>query len=284
MKRNLFTALALLVMMFSVFGSTVAQDDALFWDIPVLLDDDFVTGVFEDNVTARLYGFSANEGDRINISMTQITDGLDPYLVLLGDRGQVLIDDNDSGDIELASHIRDFVIPASESYFILATDFNYRDNIFVEAGQVTAPEEPLEYTLQIDGIQATDVVTLYRGTLEYGVESRGGSSPRLPVFYYGFAGTTGQSVDITMQSQEFDAALHVFAPNGDRIAINDDEIPNVSPTQPNAAIRNLELPADGLYLVFATDVFFYNAGKADQSAAFVGGRFIINLDALETVK
>ena len=108
------------------------------------------------------------------------------------------------------------------------------------------------------------------------MEARGGSSPREPVFYFGFPGEEGQRIDITVESDEFDTALHVFAPGGDRIAVNDDEVPNAG--MPNAGIRNLTLPADGLYIIFATDLFFYNAGKALQNQVFVGGRFILNLN------
>jgi hypothetical protein len=280
MKAAKIIGILLVILVTAFSGLVSAQDDEFFPEIPVLVDGDSVTGEFLDNVTARLYGFSASEGDRISISMTQISPELDPYLLLLGERGQVLTDDDDSGELEFSAHIRNFLIPASGSYYVLATSYNYRDNIFIEAEQVTPPEEPLKYTLAIDGIRPATrnetLIEMARGALEFGVEARGGSSPREPVFYYGFVGMAGQTIDIAIQSEEFDTALHLFAPGGDRIAVSDDEFPNQR--LPNAAIRNLELPVDGLYILFATDVFFYNAGKTLQGQNFVGGRFILNLD------
>ena len=281
------TAIVVLIIMTVLFsGFATAQEDEFDIELDILEDGDSVTGVFQDNVTARFYAFNASEGDRVNISMTQITEGLDPYIVLLGARGEVLTDDDDGGELELSSHIRNFLIPASGSYFLLATDYNYRDNIFVEAEQVTAPVEPLEYTLSINGIRPhsrdTTSISLFQGDLEFGVEMRGGSSPREPVFYYAFVGSAGQTIDLAIESEEFDTALHLFAPGGDRIAISDDENPGVS--EPNAAIRGVMLPEDGLYIVFATDVFFYNAGRTQQGQNFVGGRFKLYLNEVSPVQ
>jgi hypothetical protein len=94
-----------------------------------------------------------------------------------------------------------------------------------------------------------------------------------PVFYFIFDGLAGQVVDIAMESDEFDTVLHVFAPGGNRIAVNDDY-----DGETNSAIVGLELPEDGVYLVFATDVFFYNAVNEDtESLVYTGGEFQITL-------
>ena len=107
----------------------------------MLEDGQSVNGEFEGDITGRLYAFSATEGNIVTISMTQITPELDPYLVLMGARGEVLTDDDDSGDLEFSSRIQNFVIPEDGSYFVLASAYAYLDNRFIEAEEAEPPAE-----------------------------------------------------------------------------------------------------------------------------------------------
>jgi hypothetical protein len=72
----------------------------------------------------------------------------------------------------------------------------------------------------------------------------------------------------------FDTVIHVFSPSGERIAINDDAEVGVTL---DSSIPELELPYDGLYLVWTTNVFFYNAGDKDAQAEYNGGAFTFSV-------
>ncbi|MEL7235989.1 MAG: hypothetical protein AAGK74_15905, partial [Chloroflexota bacterium] len=66
--------------------------------------------------------------------------------------------------------------------------------------------------------------------------------------------------------------LYLFSPGGERIAINDDF------DGTNSRIMNVELPETGLYLIFATDVFWYNVLEGDDALlSYTGGDFTIAL-------
>lgn len=60
-----------------------------------------------------------------------------------------------------------------------------------------------------------------------------------------------------------DTILHVFSPFGARIAVNDD-----SEDGTNSEIAELELTEDGTYLIFATDVFFYDVDDTTTEGAY----------------
>lgn len=231
---------------------------------------------FDAEVGARLYGFNASAGDVITLTMTQVTEELDPYLVLLGPRGELIAVDDDSGEAALfAAALTDVTLPASGGYFVLATTFANIDTIIATDTATTST-----YTITLNGItEPTDIpdfnpdgLSYFRGDLEFGATVEGVSSLEEPVFYYAFNGTAGQVVDITMASDDIDTILHVFDPMGNRIAVNDDD--GVST---NSAIEDLTLPVDGQYLVFATDLFFYFLADPDLSTDFAGGTFTITL-------
>ena len=58
-----------------------------------------------EDMQAQLYAFDATKGDTVTITMTQIDDDLDPFLVLLGSAGEVIATDDDSGTVSLSAEI-----------------------------------------------------------------------------------------------------------------------------------------------------------------------------------
>ncbi len=285
MKRILFllllvSALAALPVQAQI-EPDVTEDDLLF-SPPFLSDGDIMVEALSPAVQAQLYAFDATKGDRVTVTMTQIDDDLDPFLVLLGPAGEVLARDDDSGPVSLSAEISEVTIPASGTYFVMATSYYYVDVIL----DVETDQEDLDYELSISGItqpefvdEGDDTFTYYAGTLESGVPTEGYSTLEEPVFYYNVTGRAGDMLNMTMSSDEFDTILHVFSPSGERIAVNDDA------DGTNSAIAGLELPVDGTYLIFATDLFFYNAGvdmgTGDESVLnYQGGTFEITLDAV----
>jgi hypothetical protein len=249
----------------------------------VLADGDVIEGTFEGEVTAHLYGFNASAGDVVTISMTQPEESvLDPYLVLMDANGAVIAADDDSGeDPVYSSLISNVLLEDGGSYFVLATSFVYIDNILAE---MTEGQDDIEagqiYELTINGITAPEggdpeVVTINAETLTPGSTAEGESTAAAPVAFYTFAGAEGDVRTITLESEDFDGILHVFAPNGDRVAINNND-PGLGDT--NAAVRDLTLAEAGTYLIWATDKFFYDYTIMTAETTYEGGAFTLGLE------
>ncbi len=251
-------------------------DDALLFSPFSLYDGDIIVEALSEDMQAQLYAFDATKGDTVTITMTQIDDDLDPFLVLLGSAGEVITRDDDSGEVSLSAEISEALLPATGTYFVMATSYHYANTLI----SFETDQEDLDYELSISGITPPDndddTFTYYAGTLESGVPVEGYSTLEEPVFYYDLEATAGDVLNLTMTSDDFDTILHVFNPRGERIAVNDDA------EGTNSAIAGLELTETGTYLIFATDLFFYNAGfDMDESMiSYVGGTFEIKLDAI----
>lgn len=285
-KAVLILVVVLFVMPMAAYAQTGGSDPEEFnLEIPALESGDEITNIFEGSVTSHLYVFDATAGDVVTISMTQAEGStLDPLLVLLGPAGQVIASDDDSGEAPLSALIDGAEIPADGSYFILATSFTYIDVILVEDEEEVSEElEGAEYTLTLEGANRfagsnEDTFTLYQTELVIGDSFEGYSNADEPVYYFTFDARAGDVVNVEVTSDDIDTLLYVFAPDGNRIAVNDDD-PDTIGT--NSAIRGLELPVDGEYLIFATDVFFYRLADEATSVEYEGGVFTISLSAAE---
>jgi hypothetical protein len=159
---------------------------------------------------------------------------------------------------------------------VVATSYQYIDNFF----EFNAPVQ-LTYELTIDGFvdsaEVAGTLTYAAGQLISDSAVVGASTAEEPVYFYTFVGNAEDVIGITLEAAEFDTVLHLFAPGGQRITINDDI--DTAAGNFNSAIEGLTLPLDGQYFVFATDVFFYNAVPSANSdiLTFSGGEFTITL-------
>ncbi|RMF79806.1 MAG: hypothetical protein D6737_10210 [Chloroflexi bacterium] len=252
----------LIIVVLSLIGLSTGNAQPANLSIPILNNGDTVTGQLSGTVTARLYAFNGSAGDTVSIEMTPTDDVIDPFLILFGPRGEVLAQDDDSGEVDTAALIDGFVLPVTGAYFILATDFTYvpivDDDTQIDTGT---------YELSIDGITqpaGADALLFFKADLAPGDELTGNITEEEPVFYFVLKGGNTQPVDLTFASEDFDPLLQIFGANGDRIAVNDDD------PQSNAldsAVYNLTLPAAEDYLVFATDIDF-NDQESFSSGAF----------------
>jgi hypothetical protein len=249
----------------------------------VLADGDLVSGVFEGTATAHLYAFYGTAGDVFTVSMTQAEDSdLDPFIVVLGPSGEVIAADDDSGEeVIFSSLIEGVELPADGVYFILTTSFIAIDNILVEIGETgEGMEAGAAYELSISGITAPrddvdpEALLINVSEIAVGDTLEAESTAEFPVVYAVFTGTAGDVVTVMAASDDIDTVLHVFAPSGDRIAINDDD--DVEGGL-NSAVRDLELPEDGPYLIFAADVFFYDLSDEAEAAEYEGGVITVSL-------
>src|SRR5690606_15848976 len=281
--RFVLVVILALALPFSALYAQEATEDTDIGVKAVLEDGDVVSAVFEGGVGAHLYAFYGSEGDVFTLSMTQSEAGaLDPFLVVLGPNGEVIASDDDSGEDVLFSAAIDGVeLPADGVYFVLATSFIAIDNILVEIGETgESAEEGESYELSISGITAPaedvdpEALLVNVSEIAVGDTLEAESSAEFPVVYFVFNGAAGDVVTVTAESDDIDTVLHVFAPSGDRIAINDDD--DVEGGL-NSAVRDVELPEDGPYLIFATDVFFYDLADEAEAASYTGGVVTVSL-------
>lgn len=238
-----------------------------------LLDGAEITDTL-DSLQGRLYTFYGAEGDSVTISMTQINDALDPYLVLLGPAGQVIALDDDSGETMFSSLIADATLPLDGDYFIMATSYSYLTSSFPLSNDTE--DLTYEYTLTLDGNSANpeeaEAFRYFAGELVMGESQAGYSTLEEPVFYYTFEAQAGDVVTVKITEADFDTLLYLFGPTGERIGVNDDY------EGLNAGIANIELPEDGLYLVFATALNYRSVPDfVDDEGEFFGGEFTIEL-------
>lgn len=208
-----------------------------------------------DSDLARLYAFSATADDTISLSMVSgETSFIDPYLFILSANGEVLASDDDSGEAALDAAISDVIIPEDGVYFVLATTFGA---LLGADGEERLEEQ--SFTLLLEG--ATPSVEFGEEGIDLDVRLlSAGDNPiieladdvRFELFY--FEGTADTTVNIVLQSDDFDALLYVFGPDGSRVGANDDS-DNADDGALNSRVE-LEVAEDGNYLVIATRLSF----------------------------
>jgi len=232
-------------------------------DLPLLEEGSVSQDSFNEDVTARLYAFQGSAGDVISVAMAQLDEegDLDPYLLLFAPDGTLLAVDDDSGAVFLSALIDSVELPQDGTYLVLATSLFYLDS--------TEPDVPelQEYALGVQGATAPEgdePATLEALPLEASSSVSAESTPEMPGIFFAFAGNAGDTVNITMESEEFPTLLHLFTPDGTRVAVD------------ASAISDLTLEEDGVYLILATDAFFYEA--LEEDGFFLGGAFTLTLE------
>lgn len=247
--------ITMLLVVFLVMNG-IAQDDeeSPVLALPLLSEGVPVEDTLSDEVQGRLYGFNANAGDVVTLAMTQTGEDLDPYLVLLGAAGEMIAADDDSGEELFSALIADVEIPETGSYFVFATSFEFIDTLLDFGDDEEAPDYSYEIVLTGTGAESTEDTefTYFSAEAVIGETYTSTISEEELVFYYRFMGEAEQTININLSSDEFDTILHVFSPGGGRIAVNDDGLDGT-----NSEITGLVLPEDGVYLIFATEIFFY---------------------------
>lgn len=276
---TLYRVLIVVLLLAAVTGIIAAQDEEeprlTFVE---LVDGSAVKATFEGTVNAHLYILRGAAGDVISISMTQEENStLDPYIVLLGPAGEVYTANDDGGeDVPLSALIQDFELPAAGTYFVLATSFEgIRTGVEVAEGE---EPEPLNYEILVTGNSTVpddeEQFDYFAGQFEIGQSSLLQITPEEPVFYVTFEGTEGTPVTIMTEDSddegEVDTLLYLFDPDGNRVAVNDDNGVNFFST-----IEAFELPVDGLYMIWATSWDFSQA-YTEEWTSF--GTFVLTVE------
>lgn len=274
-RKSLFL-LAVALMLLIAVTAVGAQADEEAYLLPILVDGETVEAEFLTTNDAHLYAFQGTAGDVVTISMEQ-TDRdstLDPYLILLGQAGAVYAyndDSEDDKDPTFASQIPAFELPETGSYFIVATTLAGSMNF----GSDDSEGGPYGYSLTASGFTLPEGAEpdsfLYSGSsVPIGSSLRLYSNAVEPVYFVDFVGEEGQVIDVKTQTDTVtDTILWLFAPNGIRIAANDDS------NGLSAELLGVELPEDGKYFVFATGLGFIFAADGDYTQ---DGEFDISVE------
>lgn len=269
-KRLVFLLIALLVWPVAA----LAQDPTPVTDmarIEVLLNGESVQHQLFENVTAVLYGFNATAGDEVTVSMAARgrNNDLNPFVVVLGPAGQLIGADDDSGVGEYDAEAV-VEIPLDGSYFVIASSFEA-----IEGIQTQFIEDPQPYTLTVSGNNSpanieTDTLNYARAELTYNTppSMQGYSTVEEPVYYYTFTGEQNDVVTVSVTSEDIDTVVMLFDPYGNRVAINDDAETLMLPSFSDSAIESYTLGYTASYLVFVSDVYFY-----DVDEDYIGGTF-----------
>ena len=275
LHKKLFS-LVLSVIALLTFGMVAtAQDDVLV--LPVLVDGDSVEDFLSLDIQARLYVFNANEGDEVTVSMEQTDDGLDPYLALFGPAGE-LIAVNDDVDLEggdYSSLIEEVVVPETGSYFIIASSYEYVTTMVDVEEEI---DDELGFELSVSGM--TPVEDMDSDFLFFAAELLSDEPLEADIsleqnaWYFLFSGDAGDEVSLWAESDDFDTIIHVFAPGGARLAVNDDV--DREGGDYNSALESVELPEDGLYLVMVSNPFVFQ-GDVELDDETLYGTFTVEL-------
>lgn len=260
MLRRLSILAAVFMLIAAVSSAQTAQIP--LEDLSLLESGSVLQDSFDEDVTARLYAFQGSAGDFVSVAMVQVdeTGSLDPYLLLFAPDGELLASDDDSGSVFLSALIEGVELPSDGTYLVLATSLYY-----IESTSPDVPE-PQDYVIGIEGATAPDVseISIEALPMAYGDTLSAESTVSNPGVFFAFAGDAGDVVNVLMDSGEFPTLLHLFAPTGERIATD------------ASAISELDLQDEGVYLILATDAFFYEAQQED--GFFIGGEFTLALE------
>ena len=190
-----------------------------------------------------VFTFDAAAGQQVAVAMSS---SFDNFLFLVGpDGADVGRDDNGGGGTNARIPAGSGVarLPQTGQYRIIANSFaagvtgSYTVSLTLDAA--SCPSSSVSVAAPINGaLAATDC--------------------RLPadssfIDVYTFAGTAGQTINITMTSSAFDAYLFLLSPSGSVLA-EDDNGAGTTDARIPAGGGNFTLPADGTYTIYANSV------------------------------
>lgn len=205
-----------------------------------LADSDCASVRFSTNRWADRYSFYGVEKQRVDI--LTLAASMDDYLTLYGPIGQIVAQDDDSG--ENGNAWISIALPATGLYTLEASsDFGYQRGNYQFRLNSECAILPISNGQTVTGdLSETDCASLRFGTSRWADR-------------YSFKGVAGQKVDIRTTSASFDDYLVLYGPLGQIVAQDDD-----SGVDGKAHISG-PLPATGAYLLEVTSDFSYSRGN-----------------------
>jgi 1-aminocyclopropane-1-carboxylate deaminase/D-cysteine desulfhydrase-like pyridoxal-dependent ACC family enzyme len=211
------------------------------------------------------YTFEAQAGDVIGIQMTATSGDLDPYIVLIDpNSARIAENDDDPQGTSSDAYLRDFTIPATGTYTILAARF--QEDLGSTQGN---------FTLRLEksgggGAPVTPTTPVAQGSLlNYGSTVTGEIKGSTGSVQYQFAAKKGDVIGISMKatSGNLDTYIVLIDPGGARIVENDDDPQG---TTSDAYLRDFTIPADGTYTILAA--------RFQEDAGTTEGTFSLTLE------
>lgn len=229
--RHTLTLLSLCLLLALPFAA-MAQDAE-----PITIGET-VEGSLDSSQTEVHYTFEGELGRYVTITLISSNSGVDPYLRLLDEDGDVVAQDDDSAG-SLNARITSFELPANGEYTIVATTLNGRGSgdfsLTIETPQVNR----VEYTQEIEGQLTTAA----------------------PTVDYRFTGTEGDTVIIELTTKDntnYDPYLYLRdADEPTSYLTYDDD----SAGSRNSRIGPFSLPATGEYIITATSLSQTDQGE-----------------------
>lgn len=209
---------------------------------PISIGDTVVGELTEEEPVA-YYAFTG-EADTL-VTITHRSEDFDSYLVLL-DADMVMLATNDDGAGDLDSLIT-FTLPEDGEYIIQVDSYGHYNGSTAGVG---------EYELSL--------ATIEQDVIEYGEVVDGDLTTSALEAYYVFRGSAGDSVSITMISDDFDTYLYLYDEDGFELAYNDDGAGNL-----DSRIGPFTLPSDGDYRITATSLSHSSTGSFTLSLNMV---------------
>jgi hypothetical protein len=209
-----------------------------------------VSGELSDSAYAQIYSVELQAGTEIVVAMFAEGSMLDPYIIFATEAGDVLAEDDDSGQDIGGAKTDSFLqlsISQTGTYLIGATragmDLGKSSGAYSLVVGIPEADTPDPVNQDMPPGMA------YLGEMAYGASASGNITADSFVHFYDFYGEAGQMVTITMVGAGgLDAYLGLMDPNDAVIAEDDDSAGDL-----NAQIA-IRLPESGWYLIVATRV------------------------------
>jgi hypothetical protein len=183
-----------------------------------------VTGVLgAQNGGRMVYRLVGTEGSRVVLDL--MSDDFDAYLEVVDEDGGEYSDDDSGGDLN------------SRLSYVFGRD----GAITITARSLSGTDEGA-FTLQAQTAEV-DLLGEFRGTLL--ADGPRGHDGRL-LSRHEFEGNAGDTVSITLESDDFDTVLFVNLPNGRSLGMNDDEGDGTN------SKLDVVLPEDGVYVLYVS--------------------------------
>ncbi len=202
-----------------------------------------VRGLVDDSRLETRYTFFGARNDVVTITMRRTSGDLDSRLVLLGVNNRGLaFNDNAEGELPEDAAIRQFLLPDTGSYTLLAGR---------SGGEAGLSAGVYEITLTLEG-NDPDLALEQDRVLIYGDRITGILDDAHPVRDFGFFGGQGDRVSFRLNRLrgDLDTYLELLDLNGAVLAQNDDAAGGNTAT--DSHIDQFELEASGVYVVRAS--------------------------------
>lgn len=191
------------------------------------------------------YTFAGAAGDQVLLDLTSAE--FDTYLYLYGPDGELSAENDDYGSV---SHsVIELTLPASGTYTVEVTSYESQETggyrISFRSGTGIRPER--------------SVTEITSGDMLAGSLGPGDGPSRTSNVYFAddwtFTAAAGTAVVIGLESDQFDAFLFLFGPDGELVAYNDDFGNSTN------SFVSYQLPADGDYTIEVTS---YSEGESGE--------------------